>query len=82
MTEIESKNVSFKKDKQAHKPHKEIVNLTSKTSYFGNGARAHGIGKISGVSTKIGNIYSLHIYKFPLLDWFQKVYLYTLFLDI
>ena len=33
------------------------------TPLFGNGAVSHGIGKISGVSTKIGKIYIVYMYE-------------------
>ena len=44
------------------------VSSRALTPLFGNGAGAHGIGKISVIMTKIGKIYIVYCMKFPLLD--------------
>ena len=51
------------------------------TPLFGNGAGALGIGKISGVSTKIGKIYIVYMYVVSIARLIQIVNL-TLFLEI
>ena len=48
---------------------------------LGNGAGALGIGKISGVSTKIGKIYIVYMYVVSIARLIQIVSL-TLFLEI
>ena len=45
-----------------------LSNIMALTPLFGNGAGAHGIGKISGVLTKIVKLTSSLCMKFPLLD--------------
>ena len=47
---------------------KQTVQFRALTPLFGNGAGAHGIGKISGVLTKIGKLDMSLCMKFPLLD--------------
>ena len=39
-----------------------IIDIRALTPLFGNGAGAHGIGKISGVSTKIGKFKIIFMY--------------------
>ena len=51
------------------------------TPLFGNWAGALGIGKISGVSTKIGKIYIVYMYEVSISRLIQIVNL-TLFLEI
>ena len=64
-----------------------VVHLKSKlleralTPLFGNGAGALGIGKISGVSTKIGKIYIVYMYVVSIARFIQIVNL-SLFLEI
>ena len=51
------------------------------TPLFGNGAGAHGIGKISGVMTKIGKFYIVLMYDVSIARLIPKIKL-TFFLDI
>ena len=43
--------------------HGSLENIRALTPLFGNGAGAHGIGKISVFSTKFGKIYILYMYE-------------------
>ena len=57
------------------------VSSRALTPLFGNGAGALGIGKISGVSTKIGKIIIVYMYVVSIARLIQIVNL-TLFLEI
>ena len=54
------------------------------TPLFGNGAGAHGIGKISVVSTKIGKICILYMYMYEVSNARSLIPIVnlTLFLDV
>ena len=47
---------------------KRTIWVRALTPLFGNGAGAHGIGKISGVLTKIGKFDIVLMYDISLLD--------------
>ena len=66
-----------------HPQHFMVPSLCNRalTPLFGNGAGALGIGKISGVSTKIGKIYIVYMYVVSIARLIQIVDL-TLFLEI